>query len=157
MVGSRLIKLAQNHDLTQMVKKQTRTTEITSSTIDLVFTSQPKMISTVSVIPAISDHDAVRACIHIKPKYTRQHSWKIYLYNKGNYQSMKAPLQQGELSEHEGRYMPTYSSAFFESAPEKNTVEYNLQQFRCPFQESMNNRVLSKMSKTRFSMPWVHG
>ena len=84
-VGNRLIKLAQNHGLTQMVKTQKRTTERTSSKIDFVFANQPKMISKVSVISGISDHDAVTAVNHIKPRYTRQHSRKIHLYNKTNY------------------------------------------------------------------------
>ena len=110
-VGNRLMKLAQNHDLIQMVKIQTRTTEMTSSTIDLVFTHQPEMISTVSVIPGFSNNVAFTACIHIKLKYTRYNSRKISFYNKAKYQSMKAG-------------MSTFSSSCFESAPERNTFDY---------------------------------
>ena len=75
------------------VKPQTQTAERTSSTIDLVFTNQPKMISTVSVIPAISDHDVVTSAIRIK---TNIYS-TIFKEN--------LLLQQGELSENEGRYI----------------------------------------------------
>ena len=86
--GERLIRLTSEHDLTQTVKQPTRTTEESRSLIDLVFTNQPTMISGVTVKPGISDHDAITACVYLKPKYARHQPRKLFLYDKANYQGM---------------------------------------------------------------------
>ena len=61
--------------------------------MDLVFTSNESLISSCEVVPGISDHDAVLTSIDIKPKATQHQKRSVYLYNKGDMDSIKSDLK----------------------------------------------------------------
>ena len=130
----RLIRLASEHDLTQTVKQPTRTTEESRRLIDLVFPNQLTMISGVTVIPGISDHDAIMACVHLKRKYTRHLPRKLFLYDNANYQGMNND-------------MSAFSSTFLKFAPDRNIVEHNWKHFKSAFHDSMNKHIPAKLRK----------
>ena len=52
-----LIDMVNDHGLTQMVDKPTRTTSTTSNTLDIFLTNTPDMVNRCEIIPGISDHD----------------------------------------------------------------------------------------------------
>ena len=71
-----------------------------------------------------------------------QHCWKLYLREKANYQGMTTD-------------MSALSSAFFKSAPDRNTVEHNWKQFKSAFHDFMNKHIPTKLWKTSIIMPRI--
>ena len=63
-----------------------------SNTLDLTFSSQ-SIISDTSIVPGMSDHEAVLFTIHLKAKILHTKlDQKIFLYHKGNINGVKADM-----------------------------------------------------------------
>ena len=63
-----------------------------SNTLDLTFSSQ-SIISDTSIVPGMSDHEAVLLTIHLKAKILHTKlDHKIFLYHKGNINGVKADM-----------------------------------------------------------------
>ena len=75
-VQQQLLDLSTSHRLTQIVEEPTRQGNI----LDLCLTNNPSLIKGVSVIPGISDHDAVIIDSIIKPQFIQLKKRNLYQY-----------------------------------------------------------------------------
>ena len=84
-VQEKLIDLTQSHSLTQLQEEATRH----QNTLDLTFTNNPSLIKSSTVIPSISDHDAVVIDSMIRPNYTTTKKRKVLQFRKANWEELK--------------------------------------------------------------------
>ena len=106
VLNSLFINIINNHSLEQLVCSPTRLNNI----LDLVFSTQPDLISEVETIPGISDHEAItftiRNIVHIQKKQTH----KVYLYHKCNLDAIKVDILK-------------FQRSFMQSDPYTRTVD----------------------------------
>ena len=79
---------------TQLVTEPTRITETSATVLDLVFVSIPDKVQKCSVLPGISDHELVLTDIQVRLKHVEKPKRKIYLYNKGDFDSFRIDLAE---------------------------------------------------------------
>ena len=77
---------------TQLVTEPTRITETSAAVLDFVFVSIPDKVQNCSVLPGISDHELVLTDIQVCLKHVEKPKRKIYLYNKGDFDSFRIDL-----------------------------------------------------------------
>jgi hypothetical protein len=134
-----MIEIAMDHNLFQKVTQLTREKSI----LDLCFTNSPSFGKDISVTGGISDHDVVIVDVNVKPKFVRPVKRKIFLYRKANYQKIS-----DDVSALNQRLTPDYISEV--------GIEELWSTFRDTLLTSMNKHIPSKMSASRFSLPWVN-
>ena len=84
-INSLFLDVFNDCSLEQFVTSSTRG----SNTLDLTFSSQP-IISDTSIVPGMSDHEAVLFTVHLKAKILHTKlDHKIFLYHKGNINGVK--------------------------------------------------------------------
>ena len=87
-----LLTTAKDHFLEQVVTEPTRTTETTSSVLDLFFTNNNTLVNQVHVIPGIADHDAVFIESSLRPMKKKISPRRVYLYRKADFGSFNKDL-----------------------------------------------------------------
>ena len=79
-VNTYFIDIINDHGLQQLVGDPTRNDHI----LDLVFTTQPEMLKIVSIVPGMSDHEAIIFSLSHSISQVSKPAHKVYLFHKGN-------------------------------------------------------------------------
>ena len=134
---ARLIEILGSNSLQQLVHEPTRQKAI----LDLFCMNKPGLVKNVSVIPGISDHDgvvvvdtALRATINKKPRR------KIQLWSKADWDKIR---EEAVL----------FSDSFCAEYNCRN-VQQNYEALS-DFLKGVTNSVPSKLSSTRYNVPWL--
>ena len=120
-----------DYNLEQLIHEPTRDKNI----LDLVFSSHPAFISHVSIIPGISNHDAVLFDFNLKEISFLSSNYNVYLYHKGDYDGIKS-------------YMNAFSESFLSSNPYNNSVEQNWLSFKVAIQEAINKYIPQRQNNS---------
>jgi len=80
--------------------------------LDLVFSSYPGLVSDISVIPGISDHDAALFGFNTEGIISNNTNDYTYLYQKADLDDIK-------------NYMSNFLDTFISTDPHKKSVEHN--------------------------------
>lgn len=86
------IRICTDFGLTQLVNFPTRVTKTTSSILDLILTSEPDVVSSVTSTPGISDHDLIQATISLPFSRMRKQLKTIRDYKKADFDSINNAL-----------------------------------------------------------------
>ena len=116
--------------LEQDVTEAIRTTESSSSILDLFSTSNPTLINKVEIIPGISDHEAVFVESSLGPIRVKAAPRKVYQHNKADYDTMMTELKD-------------FRTVFDEGAETKD-VENLWQDFKRKLHSLMDTYIPSK-------------
>jgi len=93
-----LLDLLNDFHLQKLVNVPTRHTQSASSILDLVMTSYPASIPDLTVDREFSDHCIVSFNVLLAPTFTHTPSRKFFLYNKGDYDQLRANLDDFQCS-----------------------------------------------------------
>ena len=80
-------KKLDDFSLVQIVTEQTRHYNV----LDIILTSNPKLVLTVDCIPDLSDLDIVSAEVSIKPTQAQQRRRKNHLYTTADWNTFRLP------------------------------------------------------------------
>ena len=135
-----LLDIIGEHCLTQVVNIPTRN----DRTLDLLFTNAPSPVNRGKGMPPIgkADHDIVYVEYDIKAKRIEQASRKIYLYKRADMVGLK---------EHVAQFKDAYLSEDHSHMP----VNDMWVKFKTGFVEAVERFIPSKMTKTKYSVPWI--
>ena len=75
---------------TQLVNIPTRGENI----LDIVFTNRPSFVNYCTVVPGVSDHDAVVVSFIAKATYQNEIKHQCYLWNRGNFVDMRVAFTE---------------------------------------------------------------
>ena len=100
------------------------------------------LVSDVSVIPEISDHDAVLFSFNIEGIITKNPRHYIYLYQKADLDGVS-------------NYMKNFLNTFTSTNPYKNLVEQNWLLFKGAIHEALEKYVPKRQIKTSRRIPWI--
>ena len=134
-----MLEIAMDHNLFQKVTKPTRENSI----LDLCFTNTPSFIKDIDVIGGISDHNIVVIETDVKPKLMRPAKRKIFLYRKANYEQIS-----NDIIGLDKNLSPDFVN--------EHSVDEIWTDFKDILLASMDKHIPSKMSSSRFNLPWVN-
>ena len=135
-----LLDIIGEHCLTQVVDIPTRN----DKTLDLLFTNFPSPVNRVKGMPPIgkADHDIVYVEYDIKAKRLKQASRKIFLYKRADMVGLKDHMTQ-------------FKDAYLSEDHSHMSVNDMWVKFKTGFVEAVERFIPSKMTKTKYSVPWI--
>ena len=111
---------------------------------DLILTSLPGQFADIHSPDKLSDHDIVSGTLKIAiPPIIEKPMRKVYRYQKGDYESMRAET----LKFAKERYFNGYSDT--------RSVQENFNLITSFIQESADKHIPSKTSRSVSSVPWI--
>ena len=136
--SEKLLDILCSNNLEQQNMSHTRESRI----LDLFCTNKPGLTKSVNVIPGLSDHEIVCADCNIKARITKKPPRKIHLWSKADWQSLRTKLCE-------------FRDDFISSC-HLRSVEENYSKFKNEIESLMTKYIPSKMTSTRFNMPWFN-
>ena len=135
-----LLDIIGEHCLTQVVNIPTRL----DKTLELLFTNVPSPVNRVKGMPPIgkADHDLVYIEYDIKAKRIKQASRKIYLYNRADMSGLRDHMSQ-------------FKESYLSEDLSHMSVNEMWVKFKTGFLEAVERFIPSKMTKTKYSLPWI--
>lgn len=94
-----------NFNLTQLITQPTRVTRDTANILDLILTTDPESLSSITYLDEISDHKVIHANFTFVPQMRQACTKTIRLYDKGNYAAITRELEV---------FLPTFRDGFWE-------------------------------------------
>jgi len=144
-IASQLIELVDNHAMTQIVDKPTRTTETSSNILDLFLTNSPDLVNRCEVIPGISDHDIPLLDISTRITLNKTTPRKIFQFHKANFEA---------IDEHITKFAKTFHKEYSDSS--SWDVNKMWTEFREAVQAAINLHVPTKhLSSHKQHLPWI--
>ena len=138
-INSLFLDIINDCSLEQFVTSPTRG----NNTLYLTFSSQP-IISDTSIVPGMSDHEAVLFTIHLKAKILHTKlDHKIFLFHKGNINGVKVDMVK-------------LTDMFMSNNSHSRTVQDNWNLFKSSLLDSVNTYVPQKSIKSRHDLPWLN-
>ena len=89
-IGRFILTTAAECYFTQLVNIPTRGENI----LDIVFTNRPSFVNYCTVVPGVSDHDAVVVSFIAKATYQNEIKHKCYVWNRGNFVDMRVAFTE---------------------------------------------------------------
>ena len=136
-VNTKLLEIINDQSLVQLVKEPTREENI----LDLTFTTNPDLVTNTQIIDGMSDHQAVITDIMIRAKLNKKKPRTIYLYERGNMDSLREQLKD-------------HYNIFKELSPSR-TVEENWNDFKNTLYKVMTTTIPRKNLTSRTNVPWM--
>ena len=137
--NNRLIDLANDHSLTQVQRLPTRR----GRALDILFTNNPTLVKSSSVVPVMSDHDGmVVVDVDIRPVFHKSKPRLVHCFRRAQWELIKAKSK-------------AFSEKFISESP-RRTVNENWLIFRNHVEEMMEKHVPSKKLTTRYNLPWFN-
>jgi len=134
---SNFTDILDDHSLTQMVTEPTRYDNI----LDLFLTNNPTLVSKVSILPGIADHDMIYAEVSIRPKLNKQVPRSMHVYRRADWESLK-------------RHMSDFKDSFL-STCEGRSVNQLWIEFRDTLLKGIDKFVPTKTLSSKPSLPWL--
>ena len=137
--GQILVDIINDHGFDQLVHFPTRE----RNTLDLIITSLPNQFVDIHSPDCLSDHDIVSGTLKIVIPPIKKPRRKVYRYQKGDYESMRAET----LKFAKEKYFNGYSDT--------RSVQENFNLITSFIQDSADKHIPSKTSRSVSSVPWI--
>ena len=128
-----------DHDLDQMVHFPTRE----KNTLGLNLTTLPGQFKDVHSPDKLSDHDIVTGTLTIFIPPIKKPQRKVYLYQKGDYESMRKDT------------LEVANEKYFNGHSDTRSVQENFDLLTSFIQDSADKYIPSKTSRSVSSVPWI--
>lgn len=138
--GNCFLNICNDFNLTQVIHEPTRITAFSSNILDLVFTTNPSVISSIHYLPGLSDHRIVHFTCAMQPQRPMHATKVIKDYAKADYASICTELE-------------VFTEKYIACAAD-NTVEENWVSFKNKFNSLIDCYVPLRTVRTAFRSPW---
>ncbi len=132
-----LIDISLKFGLTQLIRQPTRQGNI----LDLVFTSNPSLIKSTTVIPGLSDHDIPLIDSLTRPKYNKCKKRQVLLYSKANWDDLQRACT--EISEN-----------IQDLSRKGHDIKSLWNHFKTSLLSEISSKIPSKTIRTKNDLPW---
>ena len=137
--GQILIDIMNDHGLEQMVHFPTRE----KNTLDLILTTLTGQFQDIHSPDKLSDHDIVSGTLKIFIPPIKKPRRKVYLYQKGDYESMRKDT------------LEFAKEINFNGHSDTRSVQENFDLLTSFIQDSADKNIPSKTSRSVSSIPWI--
>jgi hypothetical protein len=139
-VAEKLVGIAEDHGLHQMVREPTRVTSTSSNILDLAFINNPNMADNIAVMDGISDHDVVEVDLSFAPQIKRRVRRKVFLRDKVNVEVIQDDLLK-------------FATEYNKDSVTKSTEE-KWKAISGVIKQTMETNVPQKLTSARHDVPW---
>ena len=136
----RLQAITEQYGLTQHQHEVTR--PASDAVLDLVFCSNPNIVTSVEVVPGMSDHLAILTTVNIRQKAHTKPPHKVYRYKAANFDALHADME-------------TYANQFLHSNVLARSIDENWCKFKVALHTAMKKHIPTAMTKSRHDLPWL--
>lgn len=140
--ASEFTTLCSDVNLVQLVTSPTRVTSSSSSVLDLILTTHPDSIPSVSYLPGLSDHSMLHFTLHVLKSSTLSSLKSIRDYSKADFISINRELCQ---------FLDRFLEGFFHRSVESN---WNL--FKATVSFLTNKYIPCKKIRNHPNAPWYN-
>ena len=137
--GQILLDIMNDHGLEQMVHFPTRE----KNTLDLILTTLPGQFQDVHSPDKLSDHDIISGTFKIFIPPIKKPRRKVYLYQKGDYESIRKDT------------LEFAKEKYFNGHSVTRSVQENFDLLTSFIQDSADKHIPSKTSRSVSSIPWI--
>ena len=137
--GQMLIDIMNDHGLEQLVHFPTPA----KNTLDLLLTSLHCQFQDIHSPNKLSNHDIVAGTLEVVIPLIKKPRRKVYLYQKGDYESMRKDA------------FVFAKEKYFNGYPDARSVQENFNLITSFIQDSADKHIPSKTSRTISSVPWI--
>ena len=134
-----MIDITNDHGLEQMVHFLTRE----KNTLDLILTTLPDQFKDVHSPDKLSDHDIVSGTLKIFIPPIKKPRRKVYLYQKGDYESMRKDT------------LEFAKEKYFNGHSDTRSVQENFDLLTSFIQDLVDKHIPWKTSRSVSSIPWI--
>lgn len=138
-INSIFLDIINEFGLEQQVSEHTRG----NHTLDIVLSSQPHTINSVTTIPGMSDHEAVLFDVLTKLKRHRLEPRKIYQYHKADKEVIIAEVHK-------------FVEVFFKGTPYVRSIHENWHLLQASLVNIIDKYVPSKVIRPHKDVPWLN-
>ena len=138
-INQQILKMANDCYFNQLVNAPTRNENI----LDIIFTNRPSFINHCTVIPGVSDHEAVLTSFIAQTVYQKGIKRKVYLWNRANFQQMSIALSE---------FTMWFCKHFSTDTP----VEALWSNIQVKLLDLLDKYVPSKMVTNNNRQPWIN-
>ena len=139
-INSKLVEIANNNDLIQMVTEPTRGNNI----LDLLFTTNPALVEHIEIHPGMSDHNIVITDVNLRARTVMKKPRKVHLFKKADMGSLDKDIEQ-DLT----RYLEDENI-------ENETTEDLWQFFKETITKAVTKHVPQKTIGGKQHVPWIN-
>ena len=139
-INSKLVEIANNNDLIQMVTEPTRGNNI----LDLLFTTNPALVEHIEIHPGMSDHNIVITDVNLRARTVMKKPRKVHLFKKADMGSLDKDIEQ-DLT----RYLEDENK-------ENETTEDLWQFFKETITKAVTKHVPQKTIGGKQHVPWIN-
>jgi hypothetical protein len=141
--GQCLLRVLDDFHLQQLVLEPTRYCATTLSTLDLLISSHPALVSEVVVGNEFSDHCLIKCTVSRQVLSQLNSSRRIFQYDKGNFDQIRSDLKR-------------FSVSFFANDPGSQTVDDNWLKFKHAVTKTVNENVPTRLISSNKRRPsWL--
>ena len=134
-----MIDIMNDHGLEQLVHFPTREQNI----LDLLLTFLPGQFQDIHSPDKLSDHDSIAGTLRVVIPPIEKPQRKVYLYQTGDYESMRKDTFEFAMEK------------YFNGYPNTRSVQENFNLITSFIQDSADKHIPSKTSRTVSSVPWI--
>ena len=137
-INNTLLDIINDLHMEQLIHENTRNSHI----LDLVFCTHPARATLASVVPGISDHEAIFLCFNTKPLQHGDSSHSIYLYHRGDLEGLR-------------EHLAIFQQDFLSANPYARTVEANWTDFKNIIMQGLQKFIPQKQVRSSNHIPWL--
>ena len=113
------------------------------NTLDLLLNSLPGQFQDIHSPDKLSDHDIIAGTLKVVIPPIKKPRRKVYLYQKSDYESIRKDAFEFA------------NEKYFNGFPDTRSVQENFNLITSFIQDSADKHILSKISRTVSSVPWI--
>jgi hypothetical protein len=133
-----LLNVAANEALTQIQEDPTRE----GNTLDLCFTNRPGLVKYTQTVPGIGGHDIVVVDQDLRAKINKAKPRKVYHFRDANWEDIRSDAKV--LND---KLLDNFS---------QTGIENSWQHFKTGVIDIMDKHIPSKLTSTRYNLPWLN-
>ena len=134
----KLLGITEHFGLTQHQCEVTR--QSSNAVLDLVFSSNPNLVSRVNVVPGMSDHHAILTTLDVRPKSHVKKPHKVYRYKAADFDGLRAD-------------MANYATDFLSNNPGSKSLDDNWTSFKDMLLQSITKHIPTSTTKQSVIFP----
>ena len=138
-----MVDIINDHGFDQLVHFPTRE----RYTLDLIITSLPKQFVDIRSPDCLSDHDIVSGTLKIVIPPIKKPRRKVYRYQKGDYESMRADTLKFAKE--------NYFNGYFNGYSDTRSFQEKFNRITSFIQDSVDKHIPSKTSRSVSPVPWI--
>ena len=137
-INYKMLDIARDNYISQVNRHPTREANM----LDLLFVTNPDLVTNIRTGPGMSDHDIVLANVDFKAEINKKPPRYVNVYSKANWSDLKSDLNN-------------YQHTFFTTNPHEKSIEENWKSLKDAVSKATIAYIPQKKISSRWNLPYL--